>query len=62
MVEARRGWWGPQGGWRRLGEDGEVGDEEGALVPRMGWASRMIICDEEVNMSVEDGLGRGCCG
>lgn len=34
-----------------------MGDEEGALVPRMGWASRMIMCDEEVNMSVEDGLG-----
>ena len=34
-----------------------MGDEEGGLVPRMGWASRMIMCDEEVNMSVEDGLG-----
>ena len=35
-----------------------MGDEEGALVPRMGWASRMLImCDEEVNMSVEDALG-----
>jgi len=34
-----------------------VGDEEGGLVPTMGWASRIIICDEEVNMSVEDGLG-----
>jgi len=34
------------------------------LVPTMGWASRIIMCDEEVNMSfeevnmsVEDGLG-----
>jgi hypothetical protein len=26
-------------------------------VPRMGWASRMIMCDEEVNMSDEDGTG-----
>ena len=34
-----------------------MGDEEGALVPRMGWASRMVMCDEEVNMSVEDGTG-----
>ena len=34
-----------------------MGFEEGALVLRMGWASRMIRCEEEVNMSVEDGLG-----
>ena len=41
-----------------------MSDEEGGLVPRMSWASRMIMCDEEVNMnvedvnmSVEDGLG-----
>ena len=34
-----------------------MGDEEGGLVPRMGWASRITPCDEEVNMSVEDGLG-----
>jgi len=34
-----------------------VGDEEGDLVLRMGWASRMIMCHKEVNMSDEDGLG-----
>ena len=34
---------------------GPGGDEDGDLVPRMGWASRMIMCDE-VNMSDEDGV------
>ena len=34
-----------------------MGDEEEDLVLRMRWASRMIMCDLEVNVSVEDDLG-----
>jgi hypothetical protein len=31
-------------------------DKDGDLVGRMGWASRMIMWDEEVYMSDEDGV------